>query len=188
MNNETLNNYDKGHTTASIAASDAISTNKVNSTTAELNTEASWLRSGFVKWQPWSGSNKCPKCDSRHIEVNTTVVLTTNPAQSQLRCRDCGQIFSSGIFNSDTSDATEKLWQHDQSILGKPQVGDWPPAPQVGDAPWWPSEQEPPSYPDISIPSKDTPMGWVCPKCGRCWAPHVRGCTNCNTSEIKITY
>lgn len=138
------------------------------------------------EWQPWSGSSECPKCGGHSIEVNTTLVLTTYPAQSQLRCKDCGYHFSSGIFNAGSSDATNKKWQHDQSILGKPQVGDWPPSPQIGD--WWPYEQEPPSYPDISIPSKDSPVGWICPKCGRCYAPHVRECSHCNTSELKITY
>jgi hypothetical protein len=79
--------------------------------------------------------------------------------------------------------------EHDQSILGKPQVGDWPPGPQVGDWPpyGWPGT-EPPSYPGISIPEKDSQVGWVCPKCGRCWAPHIIGCSNCNKSTIEITY
>ena len=79
-------------------------------------------------------------------------------------------------------------FEHDQSILGKPQVGDWPPGLQVGDWPFWTAQPELPSYPDIFIPREDSPVGWVCPKCGRCWAPHVNGCSHCNTSEIKITY
>lgn len=194
MNNKTLNNQDKCHADVSIAASDAVSVNKVNSTTAKLErvtTATSTLYNGFQEWQPWSGSNKCPKCDGNHIEVNTMVVLTTYPAQSQLRCKDCGYQFGSGIFaaNTDnTSDATDKRWQHDQSILNIPKVGDWPPGPQVGDAPWWPSEQEPPSYPDITIPRKGSPVGWICPKCGRCYAPHVSGCSYCNRSSSEITY
>lgn len=139
-------------------------------------------------WSPWSGSNVCPKCGSHTLEVNDYAVLTSNPPQAQLRCKDCGHIFGSGVFNSENTnrDTLDKMWQHDQSILGKPQVGDWPPGPQIGD--WWPAEQEPPSYPDITIPHKDSPVGWICPKCGRCYAPHVRECSHCNASEIKITY
>ena len=193
MDNKTLNNYDGCHADISIAASETISANKVNSTTAELKltaTEANMLYNGLMEWQPWSGSNKCPKCGGHHIEVNTAVVLTTYPAQSQLRCKDCGHYFSSGIFNSrnTSEDALDGYWKHDQSILNIPKVGDWPPGPQVGDAPWWPSEPETPSYPDITIPKKDTPVGWICPKCGRCYAPHVSGCSYCNRSSTEITY
>ena len=148
----------------------------------------------FEEWSPWSGSNKCPKCGSSHIEVNNSIVLTTYPAQSQLRCKDCGYLFGSGILSADkvdnTSDATDKSWQRDQSILNIPKVGDWPPSPQVGDWPpySWQETPEPPSYPDIGIPRKDSPVGWICPKCGRCYAPHVSGCKHCNESSIKITY
>lgn len=160
-----------------------------DSLTAEVNLSA--IQTALDNdWSPWSGSNKCPKCNGDNIEVNNCIVLTTYPVQSQLRCKDCGHYFSSGMFTSRNTneDTLDKMWQHDQSILGKPQVGDWPPSPQVGDPPWWPSEQEPPSYPDISIPKNGTPVGWICPKCGRCYAPHVSGCSHCNASGIKITY
>ena len=120
-------------------------------------------------WSPWSGSNVCPKCGSHTIEVNDYVVLTSNPPQAQLRCKDCGHIFGSGVFNSDRTNTIDP-----SSTL---QLGDW-----------WRDQQEPPSYPDITIPHKDSPVGWICPKCGRCYAPHVRECSHCNASEIKITY
>lgn len=143
-------------------------------------------------WSPWSGSNTCPKCGSHTIEVNDYVILASYPAQDQLRCKDCGHLFGSGIFNTNnsTSDATDKSWQQDQLILNIPKVGDWPPGPQVGDWPPypWQDDPEPPAYPDISIPSKDSPIGWICPKCGRCYAPHISGCVYCNETTIKITY
>lgn len=104
------------------------------------------------EWQPWSGSNKCPNCGGSHIEVNTMIVLTTYPAQSQLRCQDCGHCFGSGTFSTDdTLDTTA-------------------------------------SYPDITLRRTDSPVGWVCSKCGRSWAPHIDGCVHCNNSGIKITY
>ena len=102
----------------------------------------------FPEWSSYSGT--CPECKSHNMEINNTLVLASNPPQSQLRCKDCGYYCGSGMLSS--------------------------------------TEPEPPSYPDISIPSKDLPMGWVCPKCGSCWAPYTRGCSHCNTSEIKITY
>lgn len=120
-------------------------------------------------WSPRSGSNVCPKCGSHTIEVNDYAVLTSNPPQAQLRCKDCGHIFGSGAFNSDRTNTIDP-----SSTL---QLGDW-----------WRDQQEPPSYPDTYIPRKDSPVGWICPKCGRCYAPHVRECSHCNVSEIKITY
>lgn len=163
----------------------------LNSTQAKTVANSCVNLDTVQEWSPWTGSNKCPKCGSHDIEVNNTVVLTSNPPQSQLRCKECGYYFSSGWSATDnTSDATDKYWQYDQSILNIPKVGDWPLGPQVGDWPpcTQPWEQEPPSYPDTYIPRKDSPVGWVCPKCGRCYAPHVRECSHCNVSEIKITY
>lgn len=139
------------------------------------------------EWERWTGSNTCPNCLGSNIEYNTQLVLTSNPPQSQLRCKDCGHHFSSGFSAEWTNnDALNKLWDHDQSILGKPQVGDWPPSPQVGDWPPTPTPQDP-----IYIPhSPDTHnYGWICPKCGRSLAPHIDSCPFCNeATPINIIY
>ena len=132
------------------------------------------------EWERWTGGNICPNCLSSNIEYNTQLVLTSNPPQTQLRCKDCGHHFSSGFTAEWTNkDSLDKLWEHDQSILGKPQVGDWPPAPQGGDWPPTPTPQDP-----IYIPhTPDTHnYGWICPKCGRCLAPHVDSCPCFNES------
>lgn len=133
------------------------------------------------EWEHWTGSNKCPNCGGDEIEYNTQIVLTSNPPQSQLRCKSCGHYFSSGIKTEWTdNDALNKLWEHDQSILNIPKVGDWPPSPTPCD---------PPSYPDIYIPGKNSQIGWICPKCGRCLAPHVNSCPYCSAATtINITY
>ena len=49
-------------------------------------------------------------------------------------------------------------------------------------------EHEPPSYPDVFIPRKDMPIGWICPKCGRSLAPHLNSCPFCRKAEpLHIT-
>lgn len=78
------------------------------------------------------------------------------------------------------SDSLNKLWQHDQSILGIPQVGDWPLAPTPCDTP---------SYPDIYPFDKNSQLSWICPKCGRALAPHLDSCPYCSEpTTINITY
>lgn len=164
----------------------------------ELNLDCSTsIDSVLDSWAPWTGSNRCPNCGSNKIEYNTQITLTTHPAQSQLRCKDCRHVFSSGFMAEWTNnDALNRLWEHDQSILGKPQVGDWPPSPQVGDAPLnipqidYPNllDEIPPMYPEVVTPKKDMPIGWICPKCGRGLAPHVDSCPCYQSNNIKITY
>ena len=73
-------------------------------------------------------------------------------------------------------DALDELWQQDQSILGIPKVGDWPPSLTPCD----------PHYYPIDTPSN---VGWICPKCGRALAPHVNSCPHCSEpTTINITY
>lgn len=32
----------------------------------------------------------------------------------------------------------------------------------------------------------DRPKGWVCPRCGHVYAPHVDECKNCNSLRVTI--
>ena len=139
------------------------------------NKELNLCINSLEKWERWTGSNRCPHCGGAEIEYNTQVVLTSYPPQSQLRCKHCGHIFSSGFAAEwTTKDALDELWEHDQSILGIPQVGDWPPSPTPCDP--------------IGVPQQLS-YGWICPKCGRCLAPHVDSCPYCNSATtINITY
>lgn len=157
--------------------------------TADNQTASSISCVGFgmtPEWSPWSGSNKCPKCGGHDIEVNNYLTLTTYPAQSQLRCKKCGYVFASGIFSRNTcEDSLDEAWKQDQSILNIPKVGDVPNAPQVGDwPPYTPQEWEQPKFPKTDTPTH----GWICPKCGRCWAPHVNSCRYCNDESIGRFY
>lgn len=124
----------------------------------DTNNTLTWT--GQKEWERWTGSNKCPMCGGDDIEYNTQIVLTSYPPQSQLRCKSCGHYFSSGVRTDLIDhDALSKVWEHDQSILGIPKVGDWPPSPQPGD--WPPSTLN---------------YGWICPKCGKVNAPHRDFC------------
>ena len=137
------------------------------------------------EWMPWSGNKVCPNCGSHEIEYNTRIVLTSYPAQSQLRCRTCSHIFSSGMNIEWTcNDALNDKWKHDQSILNIPKVGDWPPAPQPGDWPSSPTITDP-----LPATNKTTMYGWICPKCGAVLAPHVSSCPHCSpATTVNITY
>lgn len=111
------------------------------------------------EWERWPGNHKCPNCGGSEIEYNTRIILTSYPAQSQLRCKNCGHYFSSGFTAGWTdNDTLTKPWGHDQSILGTPQPGDWPPSPTPCD------------------PPSTLNYGWICPKCGKVNAPHRDFC------------
>ena len=142
---------------------------------------------GLSVWEHWTGSNRCSICGSDDIEYNTQIVLTSYPPQSQLRCKNCGHYFSSGIKSECTdNDALNKLWQHDQSILHGPYIGDPPPGtiPHIGDWPPSPTPCDP-----LPATNKTTRYGWICPKCGAVLAPHVSSCPHCSpATTINITY
>ena len=125
-----------------------------------INNTLTWT--GQKEWERWTGSNKCPMCGGDDIEYNTTLVLTSNPPQSQLRCKSCGHYFSSGYTAEWTNnDALNEMYKQAKSILGIPEVGDAPPGsvPRIGD---WPTHAF--NY------------GWICPKCGKVNAPHRDFC------------
>lgn len=62
--------------------------------------------------------------------------------------------------------------------------------------PFWPLVDPLPGWPVPTAPVPELPvvpaqMGWQCPRCGQCFAPHVDRCADCGpklvtTSTIKI--
>lgn len=122
------------------------------------------------QWQP--SPYKCPHCGSTNTEYDTTMILTSNPPQSQCRCKDCGQGFFSGQCEMSTSD---DYWKHDQSTLNTPKIEDLLPGQQ------WPDPFK------LATPTKSN-YGWICPKCGRALAPHMDSCPYCSGSTtISVT-
>ena len=160
--------------------------NKVDMSNVKLATSNcidTALGFGQPEWVPWLGSKGCPNCGSHEIEYNTRLVLASYPAQSQLRCRTCGNVFSSGInIDYTNADSLDDKWKHDQSILNIPKVGDWPPSPSPCDP--LPNETFQPINPNESTKGVVSIYGWICPRCGRVNAPHKDSC-DCNVNIIN---
>jgi hypothetical protein len=122
------------------------------------------------KWQP--SPYKCPHCGSTNTEYDTTMILTSNPPQSQCRCKNCGQGFFSGQCEMSTSD---DYWKHDQSTLNTPKIEDPLPGQQWSD-------------PFKLAPPTKSNYGWICPKCGKVNAPHRDFCDCSGGLNPNIVY
>lgn len=140
--------------------------NTISTTTTNLSLDYNTLLG--MKWQP--SPYKCPHCGSVNTEYDTTMILTSNPPQSRCRCKDCGQAFFSGQAEQTT---LSDYWKHDQSILGIPKIED----PMPGQDPY-----------RLNPPYKQQGnYGWICPKCGRCLAPHVSSCPYCSGENSQLS-
>lgn len=148
----------------------------------ESNNTLIWT--GQKEWESWTGTNRCPHCGGDEIEYNTMIVLTSNPPQAQLRCKSCGYHFGSGYkIDSIDQDELNKAYGYVKDCFCIPEIRD----PLPGEAPYIGDLQ--PSYPEIYLPHKDVQVGWICPKCGRCLAPHLDSCPYCSEpTTINITY
>lgn len=138
---------------------------------------------GFGNWESWTGTNKCPHCGGTEIEYNTRAILTTHPAQSQLRCKKCGHIFSSGFTAEWTNDDVLNVTPGTLTpgVTPLPYI-----TPRQGSTPFIPNESIPPY--ECTPPSQRAHnTGWICPKCGRCLAPHVDSCPYCCNTDVSLT-
>lgn len=139
----------------------------INALEAKAVNDCFNLDSIMKEWEPYCG--RCPKCGSTHIEYRTGMILTSNPPQVSLRCKDCGEHFFSG--------------QIENKYYKMPEIRDPLPgeAPYIGDPlPGTPS----PFYVPAETPKQ---YGWICPKCGRVLAPHMDTCKFCeNDGTIKL--
>ena len=122
---------------------------------------------------------KCENCGSTNIKVDYKVAYTSLPEKYGYCCQDCGE--KGFVTRSEVDDLDIKINDYiNDKILDK-----------ISNIKGL-SE-------DINIvntPKKEDKggglMGWVCPKCGRCYSPFTSMCPYCNgingdLNRFKVT-
>ena len=114
---------------------------------------------------------KCKKCNSNNVKVDFDKVLTSIPSKYEYCCQDCGEhgyVSTNEVnFGDFTSEGYQK-YQRPQLDLDKLNIEETP-------------KEE----------NKGGMMGWICPKCGRCYSPFTSMCSFCNNGDwgkITVTY
>ena len=124
---------------------------------------------------------KCPYCGSEDVVYDTSKVLTSNPPQYQCKCNTCEKEFYSGQCKN--VNLYGKWFEHDQSILNIPKIGD----PTPGESPYWAPFTPAPDPFHLNPPYKQNNYGWICPKCGRVMAPFIDSCKFCGEENNTLT-
>lgn len=135
---------------------------------------------------------KCENCGSTNIKVNFKVAYTSLPGKYSYCCQDCGErgfVTSSEYVGYYLEENLEDLSNLGTTIIGTTISTDKTPRDIVD------MSGNEDLNKKINTPKKEDKggglMGWVCPKCGRCYSPFTSMCPYCNNgldwNGFKVT-
>lgn len=120
---------------------------------------------------------RCEKCGSTNVKVDFNTSYTSNPAKYGYCCQDCGEKgFVTLVTRSEVDDLDIKINDYiNDKISNIKGLSD--------------------NINIVNTPKKEDKggglMGWVCPKCGRCYSPFTSMCQYCNNgldwNGFKVT-
>ena len=116
---------------------------------------------------------KCKKCNSTNVKINFNQVYTSIPAMYGCVCQDCGEGDYVNCRDVHINDFTPEGFQK------YPEINIPNDVPNVED------KKEP------KVENEGGLLGWICPKCGRCYSPFTTMCSFCNNgggNYIKVTF
>ena len=119
-------------------------------------------------------ANKCENCGSTNIKVDYKVVYTTVPGKYGYCCQDCGEKgFITRDYLEDLSNLESNLGTTISTTKTPRDIVDMSGNEELNKK--------------INTQDKNKGgggfIGWVCPKCGRCYSPFTSMCPYCNNGN-----